>query len=57
VSKRYLRALEDSDFESLPAPVYVRGFVAEYARALGLDVNVVAKSYMAVYKRFKREGG
>ena len=57
VSKRYLRALEDSDFESLPAPVYVRGFVAEYARALGLDTLIVCKSYMAIYNRHKGEGG
>jgi hypothetical protein len=57
VSKRYLRALEDSDFESLPAPVYVRGFVAEYSRALGLDTVIVCKSYMAIYHRHKGEGG
>jgi hypothetical protein len=57
VSKRYLRALEDSDFESLPAAVYVRGFVAEYARALGLDANKVCKSYMATHSRFKGGGG
>ena len=57
VSKRYLRALEDSDFEALPAAVYVRGFVAEYARALGLDTTIVCKSYMSVYKRHRVDGG
>jgi hypothetical protein len=31
-----LVAIESNDFDGLPAPVYVRGFVTEYARALGL---------------------
>ncbi len=57
VGKRYLRAIEDGDFEALPAAVYVRGFVVEYARALALDPSQVAKSFMGLYKRFKGEGG
>lgn len=42
----YLQALEDEAFDSLPAAVYVRGFVTAYARAIGLDPNRVAASYM-----------
>lgn len=57
ISKRYLRALEDHDFELLPAPVYVRGFVAEYARVLGLDPQQFAASYMGLYRRYRGEGG
>ncbi|MBI5510752.1 MAG: helix-turn-helix domain-containing protein [Deltaproteobacteria bacterium] len=56
VSRRYLRALEDGDFVSLPAAVYVRGFVAEYAKALGLDPTTVCKSFMTLYKKHKGEG-
>ena len=56
ISKRYLHALEETDFETLPAAVYVRGFVSEYARALGLDPKVVSRSYMALYQR-PRSGG
>ena len=33
----YLNALEADDFLKLPAPVYVRGFLGEYARMLGLE--------------------
>lgn len=55
VNRRYVRAIEDHDFENLPAKVYVRGFVSEYARALGLDGQRVATSYMTVYRRY-REG-
>ena len=56
ISKRYLRALEENDYSALPAAVYVRGFVTEYARALGLDSKRVAKSYMSLYKRYREEG-
>jgi len=32
-----LAAIEDGDIESLPAPVYARGYLRTYARYLGLD--------------------
>jgi len=57
ISKRYIASLEENDFEGLPAAVYVRGFVSEYARVLCLDPARVAQSYMALYKRYKGEGG
>jgi len=47
VSGRYLTCIEDEDWSSLPAPVYVRGFVTAYARAVGLDPQKVALSYMS----------
>ena len=43
----YLTLLEDERFDQLPASVYVRGFVAAYARCVGLDPELVANSYMA----------
>ena len=55
ISKRYILAIESHDFETLPARVYVRGFVREYARTLGLRGQEVAESYMSVYRRY-REG-
>lgn len=51
INRRYLIALEQDDWDSLPANVYVRGFVSEYARALGMDAHFVAKSYMSQYLR------
>jgi flagellar biosynthesis protein FlhG len=42
----YLQGIEDEAFDSLPAAVYVRGFVTAYARAIGLDPKRVAASYM-----------
>jgi Helix-turn-helix domain len=34
---KYLRALEDEQFEVLPAQTYVKGFLRTYAEYLGLD--------------------
>jgi flagellar biosynthesis protein FlhG len=41
-----LQAIEDEGFDSLPAAVYVQGFVTAYSRAIGLDPKRVAASYM-----------
>jgi transcriptional regulator with XRE-family HTH domain len=46
----YLQAIEAELFGKLPAPVYVRGFLVEYGRALGLDVERVKQTYLARYK-------
>ena len=55
VRPQYLRAIEDERFEALPAPVYVRGFVAQAARCLGLDAARAARSYVRRYERFLEE--
>jgi flagellar biosynthesis protein FlhG len=46
VNPTYLRFIEDDNFENLPAPVYVRGFVTAYARCLGLEPARVVADYM-----------
>lgn len=51
ISRSYLMALETDDFGSLPAPVFLRGFVIQVARMLGLDENKVANSYMSRVKK------
>jgi cytoskeleton protein RodZ len=42
---RYLRALEEEDFDSLPAETYVRGFLRGYAEFLGLDGQLYVDEY------------
>jgi hypothetical protein len=37
VRAKYLRALEDEQFDALPSPTYVKGFLRTYAEYLGLD--------------------
>lgn len=57
VGMPYLRAIEEDDFSSLPAPVYVRGFVTEFAKFLALDAVQVSRTYVKRYRRFLEERG
>jgi flagellar biosynthesis protein FlhG len=50
IGMAYLSALEGESFHKLPAAVYVRGFLAEYARALGLDGERVKQTYLARFR-------
>jgi flagellar biosynthesis protein FlhG len=50
INERYLRALEEEQFADMPAAVYVRGYVTEYARALRLDPQRAAESYLVRYR-------
>jgi transcriptional regulator with XRE-family HTH domain len=45
ISKRFLDALERNDHKTLPAPVFTRGFVREYARYVGLNVEDMVNRY------------
>ena len=36
ISERYLRAIENGEMDSLPEPIYVRGFIRKYGDALGV---------------------
>jgi flagellar biosynthesis protein FlhG len=51
----HLRALEDETVKALPAPVYVRGFLVEYARFMRLDVARVLETYLARVKAMRAE--
>lgn len=53
ISKTYLNALEEDDVKKLPANVFVRGFVIQYAKALKLEHEKIANAYME-YLRAKR---
>ena len=45
ISKRFLEAIERNDHKTLPAPVFTRGFVREYARYLGLNADDMVNRY------------
>jgi cytoskeletal protein RodZ len=45
ISKRFLEAIERNDHKTLPAPVFTRGFVREYARYLGLNAEEMVTRY------------
>ena len=42
---KYLRALEEEDFDVLPAQTYVKGFLQAYAEYLGLDGQLYVDEY------------
>ncbi len=47
IGLRYLEYLEEDRFQFLPAPVYLRGFLQEYARLVGIDPRRTADAYMS----------
>src|SRR5213596_2884962 len=42
---KYLRALENEDWDVLPNPAYARGFLRTYAQAVGLDADALVDEY------------
>ena len=57
IGATYLRAIEDEDFDALPALVYARGFVGELAKYLKLDHQQVTKTYIKRFKKYLEEAG
>jgi cytoskeletal protein RodZ len=47
ISIRYLEALEQDRFEILPATVFAKGFLREYANFVGLDPDEVINYFLA----------
>ncbi len=47
----YVKAIEKTEPDNLPAVVFVRGYVVQIARALGVDDKKVADSYMKTFKK------
>jgi cytoskeleton protein RodZ len=45
VRAKYLRALENEDWDLLPGPAYARGFLRTYAQYLGLDADALVDEY------------
>ena len=45
IRSKYLRALEEEQFDSLPAETYVKGFLRAYAEFLGLDGQLYVDEY------------
>lgn len=53
ISKTHLIAMENEDIAKLPADVYVRGYVYQYAKVLKLNPEQVATSFMLHFKKLK----
>jgi len=50
ITKRYLRAIEEENYQQLPAAVYLRGFIVQIAKKLRLPHEQVATSYLDRYR-------
>ena len=42
----YLKAIEDGDLKRLPAEVYLKGYLLEYAKILNLDTEAIMNTYI-----------
>lgn len=49
ISLRYLEAMEADRFDLLPAPIFAKGFLREYARYVGLSPDDVVNHYLSVH--------
>jgi curved DNA-binding protein CbpA len=56
VSKSYLAAIEDENWQNLPAQVYIRGFVFQYAKCLKLNPDMVANNYLNRLSKLRGKG-
>src|SRR5580692_8840398 len=45
IRAKYLRALENEEWDLLPGPTFVRTFLRTYAQALGLDSKALVEEY------------
>jgi hypothetical protein len=51
IRAKYLRALENEEWDLLPGPTFVRSFLRTYAQALGLDSKALIDEYRLHYER------
>lgn len=51
IRAKYLRALENEEWDLLPGPTFVRSFLRTYAQALGLDAKSLVDEYRAEYEQ------
>ena len=51
IRAKYLRALENEEWDLLPGPTYVKSFLRTYADALGLDGKLLVEEYKLRFER------
>lgn len=54
IGSRHIEHIEQEEFAKLPARAYIRGFLHQYAKALGYDPNRVIGDYMRRYDAVMR---
>ena len=56
IQAKFLQALEDEEFQSLPEQVFTRGFVRTYARSLGLDEEDTLRRFSESSSEYYQQG-
>lgn len=51
IRAKYLRALENEEWDLLPGPTFVKSFLRTYATALGLDGKTLVEEYRLSFER------
>jgi hypothetical protein len=51
IRARYLRAIENEEWDALPGPVYIKSFLRTYADYLGLDSRLLVDEFKRRYER------
>jgi hypothetical protein len=47
---KYIQAMENDDFDLMPSPAYVKGFLRTYTDYLGLDADVMLDEYRSRFE-------
>jgi hypothetical protein len=55
IRAKYIRALEEEDFSTLPGDAYIRGFMRTYAEYLGLDGQLYVDEYASRFGASQRD--
>ncbi|MBY0385333.1 helix-turn-helix domain-containing protein [bacterium] len=50
ISLKYLYAIEDNNYNALPAPVFTRGYIVQYCKILNIDADKVVTTFMKLYQ-------
>lgn len=56
IRAKYLRALENEEYNLLPGPAYVKSFIRTYADYLGIDSRELIDIYKHSYEHAEEEG-
>lgn len=51
IRAKYLRALENEEWDLLPGPVYIKSFLRTYGNYLGLDTRMLIDEFKHAYER------
>src|SRR3954468_10164503 len=55
IRAKYLRALENEEWDLLPGPTFVKSFLRTYAEALGLDARLLLEEYKLRHGRLSEQ--